>query len=343
MKKKRILIISPFPPGIGGVSVSSQRLFDRLITEKDFNVKKYSLSTKNKSVIGFKIGIMIKFIFMFIYICIAKKFDVIHFNNSGILRRKIISKIIPIITPKSKIIFTIHGDIVNLLKEDSDLSCLDCADSIIAVKKGDAKYFPVKYRKIVHEIPAFIFPDINKNIDLPLSLKSFFNTNKKIIVMNGAMIFDNNYFDLYGFQDSIDLYYLLKNKHYDIKLLMLKIGIIKDDISKKYYNDFLDQIKDDPDIKLFDSNIEFWPILLKSDIYLRPTKTDGDALSIREALFLKKTVIATDVVERPEGVISYNNMTDLLEKTISVLETPKLYDSKIKQKDFYCEIINLYR
>jgi hypothetical protein len=35
---------------------------------------------------------------------------------------------------------------------------------------------------------------------------------------------------------------------------------------------------------------------------LRTTNTDGDAISIREALDLNKIVIASDVVKRPQGV-----------------------------------------
>jgi glycosyltransferase involved in cell wall biosynthesis len=37
-------------------------------------------------------------------------------------------------------------------------------------------------------------------------------------------------------------------------------------------------------------------------IYLRPTRTDGDAVSVREALAAGVAVIASDVVTRPAGV-----------------------------------------
>ncbi|MBC7900372.1 MAG: glycosyltransferase [Saprospiraceae bacterium] len=38
------------------------------------------------------------------------------------------------------------------------------------------------------------------------------------------------------------------------------------------------------------------------DILLRTTKFDGDAISIREALYLKTPIIATDNGMRPEGL-----------------------------------------
>ena len=37
-----------------------------------------------------------------------------------------------------------------------------------------------------------------------------------------------------------------------------------------------------------------------SDIYLRPTNTDGNSISILEALSVGSSVVASDCVERPE-------------------------------------------
>jgi glycosyltransferase involved in cell wall biosynthesis len=42
-----------------------------------------------------------------------------------------------------------------------------------------------------------------------------------------------------------------------------------------------------------------------SDIFLRPTRSDGDANSIREALYLGVPVIASDCVERPDQVLTF--------------------------------------
>jgi glycosyltransferase involved in cell wall biosynthesis len=38
---------------------------------------------------------------------------------------------------------------------------------------------------------------------------------------------------------------------------------------------------------------------------VRPTRSDGDALSIREALHAAVPVVASDVVERPEGTLTF--------------------------------------
>lgn len=42
-----------------------------------------------------------------------------------------------------------------------------------------------------------------------------------------------------------------------------------------------------------------------SDVFLRPTCTDGDAVAVREALGLRVPVVASDVAARPEGTVLY--------------------------------------
>jgi glycosyltransferase involved in cell wall biosynthesis len=48
----------------------------------------------------------------------------------------------------------------------------------------------------------------------------------------------------------------------------------------------------------------FLPVIARSDVLVRPTATDGDANSVREALALGVPVVASDVVARPEGTIA---------------------------------------
>ena len=63
--------------------------------------------------------------------------------------------------------------------------------------------------------------------------------------------------------------------------------------------------------------IHFFEILKLSDCLIRNTTTDGDSISIKEAIYLNKKVIATNCVDRPEGIklIDVNNY-DQIEKEI---------------------------
>jgi glycogen synthase len=63
----------------------------------------------------------------------------------------------------------------------------------------------------------------------------------------------------------------------------------------------------------------------RADILLRTTRHDGDAISVREALFLGTQVIATDNGMRPEGVelIAIGDMEALVKAIIRNAEHPK--------------------
>ena len=67
--------------------------------------------------------------------------------------------------------------------------------------------------------------------------------------------------------------------------------------------------------------ISFVRLMEKSDLVIRATNTDGDALTVREALYLNKPVIASDVVKRPKGTILFKNRDsdDLYKKIIETL------------------------
>jgi hypothetical protein len=52
---------------------------------------------------------------------------------------------------------------------------------------------------------------------------------------------------------------------------------------------------------LIHEKISFVQLITQCDIVLRTTNTDGDSLTIREALYLKKPVLSSDAVKRPTG------------------------------------------
>jgi hypothetical protein len=58
---------------------------------------------------------------------------------------------------------------------------------------------------------------------------------------------------------------------------------------------------------LVNEKVSFVKLIQMSDLVVRGTNSDGDALTVREALCLKKPVVASDVVKRPEGVILFKN------------------------------------
>ena len=56
---------------------------------------------------------------------------------------------------------------------------------------------------------------------------------------------------------------------------------------------------------IYQSHGELWPLLKECDVFLRPTATDGDANSVREALHFGVPVVASDCVNRAPGVVTF--------------------------------------
>ena len=70
-------------------------------------------------------------------------------------------------------------------------------------------------------------------------------------------------------------------------------------------------------------------VIASSDIFVRTTLSDGDAISVREALALGTPVVASDVVARPPGTLCFKtgDASDLVSKIDSLLsgESPQSY------------------
>ena len=334
---KRILIISPMPPLIGGVSISSKRLYDNLKNDgydtHAYNIK-YKKSRYNKPIL-----IFIRFLFIPVYILLHKKYDIIHCHVPGALRKYYIALLKPLYKG-SKLFFTIHGDIKLLLGNNLFMFSMRKADRIICVQSGDSSKLPdeLKYKAI--DIPAFILPNNSGINAVPKYIVDFLQlTDKPKVIMNGGIVLTSQNFDLYGFEDVVKLYFELKEININIRLVMIVNNDNLDKEQEMFVQMLKRKVEQEEDV-LFVINEKFELISLFQycDICLRPTKTDGDSLTVREALAMNCKVIASDASARPDGTIIYHlgNSDDLLKKvveTLDVLEEKK--NSNHISADFY--------
>lgn len=61
---------------------------------------------------------------------------------------------------------------------------------------------------------------------------------------------------------------------------------------------------------------KIWPLLEITKLFIRATTTDGDSVSLREALYFGAPVLASDVVPRPDNVMLFNLEKDDLSQKI---------------------------
>lgn len=75
------------------------------------------------------------------------------------------------------------------------------------------------------------------------------------------------------------------------------------------YRDHLRQLAKSLDVEeavLFVENVEdVIPLMLRCGAFVRPTLTDGDSMSVREALLAGRPVVASDAAPRPKGCVLF--------------------------------------
>jgi glycosyltransferase involved in cell wall biosynthesis len=346
---KRILLVSPFPPYIGGVSVSVKRLYDILI-KAGYEVTKYDTQLANTHLNKFKVLKFIKFLFLPLFLLIHKKFDVIHFHVSGIIPKLYVALWRGLFSRKTKFIVTLHGQAGNILKSASGVYSLDKFDRIICVKEGDCLLMPENLKFKAVEIPAFIPPAMTRTYSrLPCNLNVPDQSSFRMLI-SGFIVINEKYNDLYGFLDAINLLDKLRKSGRNAELILVVLGYNFD----RKMAEYLKRLKSDCIIRGLDKQVcwiegvamELWPLLKKVHVLLRPTKSDGDALSIRESLFLKIPVITSNVVPRPSGSIVYdiNSPNDLYNKTVNLIDNYEDHIAMIGNNNmsFAEEIIEQY-
>jgi glycosyltransferase involved in cell wall biosynthesis len=109
--------------------------------------------------------------------------------------------------------------------------------------------------------------------------------------------------DLYGLDLAAEIFAMAARRRSDVKLAIFLAKPARGRWAKRYLQTLLASI--DPELR---GRVGLWvgeqllPAFEHDVIYLRPTRADGDAVSVREALAAGVLVIASDVVARPAGV-----------------------------------------
>ena len=345
-KKINILQIGPISE-IGGVSVHIHRLCDLMSSNCNFTfIDECKKNTNNPSIRSVSVIKNYVHFIKYIYQC-----DIVHIHLGNWVLRIIF--ILLSVFLNRKIILTLHGqntlEDLNPFSKRLTLLFLKKVFHIICVNEKIKNDLPINLTYKLSICEAFIPPNPSNEEDLPFELMKIVNKHKKkkslLICANAYRLVKVNGKQLYGLDQCIDFLIKAKKNKINIHLFYIISYVPFEDL--KIYNIFLDLInKHDLStyITLVPEPISFIKLIKLSDIVIRPTLTDGDALTVREALYLNKIVIASNVVVRPEGTILYNvNDGMSLYNTIINIASKKLEPlSGIVFKDYYKFYFNIY-
>lgn len=339
----KVLICGPYPDPVGGISIHIQRL-SSLLKKNGIETNFCDESGKRKENI-----FNIRSLNIAKYLALIYKTDTIHIHSSiGLFR---FTHLFFAFAMRKKSIITLHswrnGSISSYIWS---LLLNAFSTKVIFVNKEITKHLNINPNKqIIY--PAFI-PPIDVHKELPSELDSFINNAKRlkknILVSNAFRILEHNQQDLYGLDLCIDAF-----SDTAISKSSVLIFSISDPSANQKKIEFYKKTISDRNLEsviyLQLGAIDFYTLLKVSDISIRATNTDGDALSVRESLFLNRPCIASDCTNRPDGTHLFENRSahSLSESILKILRSPPNLRNNSgdlqKIEDFYSKLYTDYQ
>jgi|GEM_PF-185093 len=350
----KIGLIGSCPPPYGGVTVHVQRLMKKL-DEYHIDYVLYDIlggqgQQKNSRIIQIrhpKLWIL-KYFF-------SGTSEIIH-NHTTDWRGQVLVGLMGLLGKKT--VSTLHSERLvkswkdyNVIKRKIIQIALQSTTSLIVVNAHIREFcisLGVNPDK-VFLIPAFIPPEPEeKEIqEIPQKIRDFIDTHDPLISANAFKIkfFKNE--DVYGIDLCIELCSRLKQKRDTVGFVFF----LPQTGDTHYFSTLQQRLID---LHLQDNFLfvtepyPFYPLLLKSSVFIRPTNTDGDAISLREALYFGIPSVASDVVTRPEGTILFKNrnIDDLSGKVQDLLDNYAYYKERMEALppgDYSARIVQVYR
>lgn len=310
----KILIIGKTPPPIGGVTIHVNRLLE-ILKYKSIDFDFYDL----------------KHFSIFSFIVETKKHDLIHLHASSPYLRLLFCFICKFLSKQS--IITYHGDLgrFNIFSNYVDfLSVKHCKYPIVL--NDSSLNIALKYNKNSKLLSAYIPPIKNEKLnEYIIQTLSNFRKRFSFIISTNAFNYtiDKNGVEIYGISELIEFFYQFP-----------KYGFVISDPSGNYKKRY-PSVSDN--ILIINTPHPFYKVLDYADCFIRYTSTDGDSLSIHEALEQGIPVIATDVVSRPSNVyLIHRGDNKELKKAIDFISSNFQYN-KNKKENNNNELIDFYK
>jgi len=292
----RICIVSKFPPPIGGVTVYASRRLAEL-RDQSSSVGAIDLSS-----------------IFWVKELLRSDYDEYEINTLNVL-----VVFIFLVTGKiNKSIFIDHNASRHFsgLKRAFLLIMLRHCKLVQVVNAGLVSFYNDRIATKV--IVPFIPPKEANRADLlaqmPVSVIKFVESGPCLV--NAAWKYiPYKEGDLYGLSTSLTLLECNSN----IKLLLVIGQYCANDLPDELLAK-IEKYKKSGRLCMLLGQYQLWPLLKSSTILLRLTPTDGDSVSIREALYYGSPVIASNCVVRPKDCVIYNyeSSQDLVDKVFDV-------------------------
>jgi glycogen(starch) synthase len=315
----RILQIGPYPPPHGGVQTNLKAIYDRLLVNGHDGL--VIAVTRRSATEGVPNTYKPRTAIALFRLLISLRYDLVHLHLGGELTTRLaVLMFVCGLLPGKKSVVTFHsgGFAMNKLSAAKPYSLRGIAfrsvDHVIAVNEQMVdmmRRYGVRSSRL-SLIPPFVARRPAPGAVLSESVSSFVESRRPLLLSMSLLEPE------YAVELQVEAMARILERYPDAGLLIAGSGSLFEQlqelIAAKPYKDRLLLAGDlDHDVTL--------RIMELADVALRPTHYDGDAVSIREALYLGTPVIATDNGMRPEGVILISLPPDASQLAEAVIRT----------------------
>lgn len=155
---------------------------------------------------------------------------------------------------------------------------------------------------------AFLPPDLARERAIwatyPVGLFTFIDRHEKVLLANAFALSLIDGRDLYGFDLCIKTLKNVRKQGIDAGLVFV-LGQTGDEAYFALSMHMIKQYDLQKHIFMVTGQKELWPLMKKVDVFLRPTLSDGASVSVQEALWCGTPVVASDVCLRPREVVLF--------------------------------------
>ena len=296
----RIVQLGPLPPPHGGVSINLLAINDLLISHGHSALviaitsssQTENLSNTYKPCSSFQL----------LKLLLTLDFDIVHFHIGGVfnLRLAVLTLVCGILPGKRSVVTFHSGGYARNAVEFAKLLSLRgfafrSVDFVIGVNSQMLEMFRaygVSEHKMKLVLP-FALKRPDQQIEVPPSLMEFVSVQEPFLLSVGGLEPE------YSHSFMIDAMETVLTRLPNAGLMIVGSGSLweelREQIASKAYSDKICLVNDIHHGVLLH-------LIENADVLLRLTQYDGDAISVREALFLQTPVIATDNNMRPDGV-----------------------------------------
>lgn len=285
--QQKVIVIGKIPPPIGGVTIHVKRILEHFDTYNNNQIIFFDLRNIN--------GVS--------FLNTICKYRIFHLHTSNVYFRFFFS-LFCFLTFK-KLVITIHGDLgrFTFWKNIFDYLSVRICHIPIVINKGSFLFSRTLNRRSLL-MSSFLPPIQTKMLDANILLDvDYLRKGYPYVFCTNAynISWDKNSEEIYGIIQLLDIFTKLN-----------KEALIISDPSGAYYRYFhKNNISVPKNVMIISYDHDFFEVLKLADVFIRNTTTDGDSLSVKEALYLNKTVFATNIVDRPEGCILYPKQDNL--------------------------------